>query len=267
MRLDSFGIEKDDFQHEQTQKTKREVDQQHEIERLNQELSDIQQEEGWLDDMISTVNNQLNEMAEDQLYDQFAYVTYDDIKKLSNLPENKNSTLLAIRAPPGTKLEIPEDEPNAVKPAPSDLKIDENEGETKATPGNKSLSEKMPKERGIQTNDKKRYQIMLNSGGEEILLFVLKNEESSEIGDNEPSEDHDHPDSHPSDHELDTPDLHNHTEAGNKPTTQLEVKVEKAGEGNGDQNGRASPQNAQNIDLGDDIDTIFSVSNMFTGEN
>lgn len=206
-------------------------------------------------------------MSKDELYEQFAYVTYDDIKKLSNMPENKNSTLLAIRAPPGTKLEIPEDEPNAVKPAPKDSKIDENEGETKATPGNKSLSEKMPKERGIQTNDKKRYQIMLNSGGEEILLFVLKNEESSEIEDNEHSEDLDNQGSNTSEHDLNSADFQNQDEAVDKPTTQLEVKQEKASEDDDVQNGQESPQNGNNIDLGDDIDNIFSVSNMFTGEN
>lgn len=174
MRLDNFGIERDYDQNEVHDKQIKELNQQQEIERLNQELNEIQQEENWLDDMINTVNTQLNEMAGDQLYEQFAYVTYDDIKKLSNLPENKNNTLLAIRAPPGTKLEIPDND---------DLdKADTNEEQI----GNRNLmnnlvssnanllQQKEPKERGIQTNDKKRYQIMLNSGGEEILLFVLK---------------------------------------------------------------------------------------------
>ena len=174
MRLDNFGIERDYDQNEVHDKQIKELNQQQEIERLNQELNEIQQEENWLDDMINTVNTQLNEMAGDQLYEQFAYVTYDDIKKLSNLPENKNNTLLAIRAPPGTKLEIPDND---------DLdKADTNEEQI----GNRNLmnnlvssnanllQQKEPKERGIQTNDKKRYQIMLNSGGEEILLLVLK---------------------------------------------------------------------------------------------
>jgi hypothetical protein len=186
MRLDYFGVEKDTMQHDKQEKQK-ERDQQLEIERLNQELNEIQQEEGWLDDMINTVNVQLTEMAEDQLYEQFAYVTYDDIKKLSNMPENKNSTLLAIRAPPGTKLEIPDEEVDVIK---GDAAKTEGKGEAKddklgvktadqnvdegTTPATNTLYDNKPKERGIQTDDKKRYQIMLNSGGEEILLFVLK---------------------------------------------------------------------------------------------
>jgi len=51
-------------------------------------------------------------MSSDVLYDKYAYVTYDDIKLLnkenkvgSNL-QNSNSTLLAIRAPKGSRLEI-----------------------------------------------------------------------------------------------------------------------------------------------------------------
>ena len=47
-------------------------------------------------------------MANDELYEKFAYVTYNDIKKLHNITDHKDSTLLAIRAPPGTKLEIPD---------------------------------------------------------------------------------------------------------------------------------------------------------------
>ena len=40
--------------------------------------------------MIGTVDLQLAEMAEDDLWKQFAYVTYDDIKKLNDISENKN---------------------------------------------------------------------------------------------------------------------------------------------------------------------------------
>lgn len=79
MRLDHFGEE--DFQqvNEETELEKNK-DQEKEIERLNLELEEYQREEQWLDTMISTVNNQLLEMANDELYEQFAYVTYDDIK-------------------------------------------------------------------------------------------------------------------------------------------------------------------------------------------
>ena len=79
MRLDNFGIEHNEEANEEMEREK-ERDQEKEIERLKEEVQDMQREEAWLDDMIYTVDNQLQEMAHDELYEQFAYVTYDDIK-------------------------------------------------------------------------------------------------------------------------------------------------------------------------------------------
>jgi LysM repeat protein len=176
MRLDNFGCEEDQEVSEEAEREK-EQDQKNEIERLNEELQDIQREEQWLDGMISTVNNQLQEMANDELYEQYAYVTYDDIKKINNLTEDKDSTLLAIRAPPGTKLEIPDVDEQEQKGKPV-----EEEKETKKEKSFKikdhslqKIAQKSPKERGIQTGDNKRYQIMLNSGGEEIMVYLISN--------------------------------------------------------------------------------------------
>lgn len=107
MPLTRFGNEEIQGVTEEIEREK-ERDQAKEIERLNEELMDIQREESWLDGMIGTVNHELNQMANDELYDQYAYVTYDDIKKINNVSEDKDCTLLAIRAPPGTKLEVPE---------------------------------------------------------------------------------------------------------------------------------------------------------------
>jgi hypothetical protein len=148
---------------------------------LNEELLDMQREENWLDDMITTVNNQLHEMANDELYEQFAYVTYDDIKKLNNITEYKDSTLLAIRAPPGTKLEIPEAQGQE---GSEKEEMKENDVKTEVqmkASSSEGKSGKDPKERGIQTNDKMRYQIMLNSGGEEIMVYLItSNDEKSD---------------------------------------------------------------------------------------
>mmetsp|Transcript_16215 Transcript_16215/g.17996 ORF Transcript_16215/g.17996 Transcript_16215/m.17996 type:complete len:123 (+) Transcript_16215:81-449(+) len=89
MRLDNFGNDHNQDLTECAEKEK-EKDQEKEIERLNEELLDIQREETWLDGMIGTVNLQLQEMANDELYDQYAYVTYDDIKKINNISEEKD---------------------------------------------------------------------------------------------------------------------------------------------------------------------------------
>jgi hypothetical protein len=47
-------------------------------------------------------------MTKDPSYAEYAYVTFDDIKSLSNLTDNENETLIAVRAPPGTQLEVPD---------------------------------------------------------------------------------------------------------------------------------------------------------------
>lgn len=121
-------------------------------------------------------------MANDELYEQFAYVTYDDIK---NMNEDKENTLLAIRAPPGTKLEIPEMETKEGKG--EDKNEEEKEGKTMKAPLGKGNDKGVHKERGIQTAENKKYQIMLNSGGEEIMVYLISNEEdkSEEDQDNE----------------------------------------------------------------------------------
>ena len=58
--------------------------------------------------MIENVKGQLEEMANDPLYDKYAYVTYDDIKQLNR---DNDQTLLAIRAPRGSRLEIIDADP------------------------------------------------------------------------------------------------------------------------------------------------------------
>lgn len=137
MRLDNFGVDHNQAVSEEAEKEKEE-NQEKEIEKLKVELEEIQREETWLDGMISTVNNQLHEMANDDLYEQFAYVTYEDIKKINNINGEKDNTLLAIRAPPGTKLEIPEMEEKDSK----DLLNKEEEKENKSLKSSSSKDTK-----------------------------------------------------------------------------------------------------------------------------
>jgi transcription factor E2F3 len=106
---------------------------------LNHELEELMQEEQSLDYWIGQMQESLNQMTKDPAYAEYAYVTYDDIKSLSNLTEAENETLLAIRAPPGTSLEVPD---------PDSLPEDEKE----------------------------RYQIYLTSKTGEILIYVVSND-------------------------------------------------------------------------------------------
>jgi transcription factor E2F3 len=77
-------------------------------------------------------------MTRDPNYAEHAYATFDDIRSLNNLTENENETLLAIRAPPGTSLEVPD--PDSLPP-----------------------------------EEKERYQVYLTSWTGEILVYVVSN--------------------------------------------------------------------------------------------
>ena len=82
-----------------------------ELAELERELQGFQEEESNLDRWIGSLQEQLKAMSSDPVYAQYAYVTYDDIKNLNfEEEEETNDTLLAIRAPPGSFLEIPDPE-------------------------------------------------------------------------------------------------------------------------------------------------------------
>lgn len=136
---------------EPTSTTAHELEDDHEIQKLTEELRRMEDEERWLDETIHSVENQLSEMSKDTLYDQFAYVTYEDIKRLTETRDNMNWTLLAIRAPKGTTIEIPE------KPLPDytsqSMSIDNNMLDAKFS-----------------------NQIFLNSPKDEILVYMINND-------------------------------------------------------------------------------------------
>ena len=47
-------------------------------------------------------------MAQDPVYAQYAYLTFDDVRKVSAGKEDQ--TLIAVKAPIGSKIEIPDPE-------------------------------------------------------------------------------------------------------------------------------------------------------------
>ena len=56
------------------------------------------------------MSGKLEALENDPVYAKYAYVTYDDIKKLNKEEEDENCTLLAIRAPMHSTLEVPDPE-------------------------------------------------------------------------------------------------------------------------------------------------------------
>lgn len=75
-----------------------------EISSLQADLEHLSNEEHKLDSQITSLRSKLQELASGEQCSTYAYVTHNDIK---NIPELRGDTLIAIKAPPGTELEVP----------------------------------------------------------------------------------------------------------------------------------------------------------------
>jgi hypothetical protein len=73
--------------------------------------ADLEAKENQLDDLIRNAELQLKLLNEDK---SNAYVTYQDLR---SVPRFKNQTVMAIKAPPEAKLQVPH--PSEVKPNPA----------------------------------------------------------------------------------------------------------------------------------------------------
>jgi transcription factor E2F3 len=62
-------------------------------------------EEQNLDAWINDIKCGFEKLTEDNDFKEYGYVTFEDIKSLTN---GEDINLIAIKAPPGTSLEIPE---------------------------------------------------------------------------------------------------------------------------------------------------------------
>jgi hypothetical protein len=69
------------------------------------ELRALLNEEARLDADISMLEQSLREMADNPMNAQLGFVTYDDIR---TLPRLRGETIMAIKAPPGTRLRVPD---------------------------------------------------------------------------------------------------------------------------------------------------------------
>ena len=75
---------------------------------LHTDLADLEAKENQLDDLIKNAELQLKLLNEDK---RNAYVTYQDLR---SVPRFKNQTVMAIKAPPEAKLQVPH--PSEVSP-------------------------------------------------------------------------------------------------------------------------------------------------------
>ncbi|CAL0333955.1 unnamed protein product [Lupinus luteus] len=72
---------------------------------LQAEVENLTMEEHQLDEHIREMQERLRELSEDENNEKLLFVTEEDIK---NLPCFQNETLIAIKAPHGTTLEVPD---------------------------------------------------------------------------------------------------------------------------------------------------------------
>jgi transcription factor E2F3 len=72
---------------------------------LSKEVTKLSQEEKKLDELIWSCTLDLKLLTEDSENQRLAYVTYQDIRKISGL---KDQTVIVVKAPPETRLEVPD---------------------------------------------------------------------------------------------------------------------------------------------------------------
>ncbi|XP_044028437.1 transcription factor E2F3 isoform X2 [Siniperca chuatsi] len=74
---------------------------------IDQQLKALVEEERTLDEMIQSCTRQVHQMCENSHSRRFAYLTYEDVQRIPSL---KEQTVIVIKAPAETKLEVPHPE-------------------------------------------------------------------------------------------------------------------------------------------------------------
>ncbi|XP_033108590.1 transcription factor E2F3-like [Anneissia japonica] len=72
---------------------------------LHADIADLEVREKRIDELIQNATLQLKMLTEDRENQRFAYVTYHDIR---NIQSFNDQTVIAIKAPPETRLEVPD---------------------------------------------------------------------------------------------------------------------------------------------------------------
>lgn len=84
-----------------------EPEPQHRSQILDDEVNALTEAEERLDALIWSTKHTVQQMHENVHFKKFAYVTYEDLRRIPSL---KEQTIMAIKAPAGTQLEVPHPE-------------------------------------------------------------------------------------------------------------------------------------------------------------
>ncbi|XP_054911882.1 transcription factor E2F3 isoform X2 [Poeciliopsis prolifica] len=74
---------------------------------LARSLEALIEEEEKLDELIQICAQQISRLFEENLHDRYAYLTYEDIR---SIPSFEQQTVIVIKAPPETRLQVPHPE-------------------------------------------------------------------------------------------------------------------------------------------------------------
>ncbi|XP_046700382.1 transcription factor E2F3 [Silurus meridionalis] len=75
------------------------------LQNLGREMLALRDEERRLDELIQACTNNVQQMTEEMHNQKYAYVTYQDIRRIKSL---QDQTVIAVKAPSETKLEVPD---------------------------------------------------------------------------------------------------------------------------------------------------------------
>ncbi|KAM9434455.1 transcription factor E2F3 isoform 1-T2 [Clarias gariepinus] len=75
------------------------------LQALSREMMALRDEERRLDELIQACTSNVQQMTEEMHNQKYAYVTYQDIRRIKSL---QDQTVIAVKAPSETKLEVPD---------------------------------------------------------------------------------------------------------------------------------------------------------------
>lgn len=140
-----------------------------EISKIGNEMNSLINEEKTLDKWIQDLKNSYENIQEDPKFKKYGYLTYNDIRLLS---EGDDMNIIAIRAPSGTSIDIPDPE-----------NVHRVYTET-----NENMSKGLIKyDKDLLDSLEKKYQLFLESPNGEINVYLVlsPNNEASNFEYNE----------------------------------------------------------------------------------